>query len=333
MCYFRLAACIAGSQRFRRNSHPISKMSRIAKATLFTVVLSFFGALFPAHAQEVNQGPMPAPPKYEAKRIPAVPHPGPPPIPVETIIQKFAANEDIAQKVYDNYTFLQTIRIEELSNPGGKFTVLGESYLHPDGQRFFRVLKPAQSDLKFTSYTLEDVHAIISHPLFFLTSDEIANYNFLYAGQFKLDELNTYVFQVKPKMLSRNHLLFQGVIYVDDHDLAVVETYGKFVSEIPPEEGSKLPFTMFDVYRENFQDKYWLPTYISSDDYVTTKDSGDLHIRLVVHSTDFKLSSAAQPAPASPAPQPSAPAAPAPQAGPPSPSAASQLPDQPQPHR
>lgn len=318
-------------------------MSRITKRVLFLVVLCCLCALYLTRAQEVNQGPMPPPPKYEAKRIPSVPHPGPPPIPEQEIIQKFAANEDIAKKVYENYTFLQTIRIEELSNPGGKFTVLGESYLHPDGQRFFRVLKPAQSDLKFTSYTLEDVQAIVSHPLFFLTSDEIANYNFLYAGQFKLDELNTYVFQVKPKMLSRNHLLFQGVIYVDDHDLAVVETYGKFVSEIPPEEGSKLPFTMFDIFRENFQEKYWLPTYISSDDYVTSKDSGDLHIRLVVHSTDFKLNSAAQPVPAAsnpPGAQPpaqTAPPATAPQAEPSTapqpPSSSSPLPDQPQPHR
>lgn len=320
-------------------------MSRIAKDALFLVVLCSFCAGFSTRAQDDNQGPIAPPPKYEAKRIPSVPHPGPPPIPIETIIQKFAANEDIAKKVYEDYSFLQTIRIEELSNPGGKFTVLGESYLHPDGKRFFRVLKPAQSDLKFTSYTLEDVQTIVSQPLFFLTSDEIADYNFLYAGQFKLDELNTYVFQVKPKMLSRTHLLFQGVIYVDDHDLAVVETYGKFVSEIPPEEGSKLPFTMFDIYRENFQEKYWLPTYISSDDYITTKDSGDLHIRLVVHSTDFKLNSSAQPAPSTtPTPQSPAsssapvatPAAPAPQASqlasPQPPSSSSQLPDQPQPH-
>lgn len=245
-----------------------------------------------ARAQDDNQGPMAPPPKFEVKRIPSVPHPGPPPIPEQQIIQKFAANEDAAKKAYDTYSFTQTIRIEELSDPGGKFTVVGESYIKPDGQRYWRVTKPPQSTLKLTSYTLEDVRTIVSVPLIFLTSDQIANYDFLYAGQQKLDELNTYVFQVKPKLLSRTQRFFQGVIYVDDHDLAIVETYGKFVSEIEG-SGTKLPFSMFETYRENFQEKYWLPTYTSSDDYIGGLGEEELHLRLVVRSTDFKLNTPA----------------------------------------
>ena len=219
--------------------------------------------------------------------MPSVPHPGPPPIPVQQIIQKFAQNEDAARKAYDLYSFTQTIRIEELADAGGKFTAVGESYIKPDGQRYWRVAKPLQSTLKLTSYTLEDVRPVISLPVFFLTSDQIANYDFLYAGQQKLDELNTYIFQVKPKVLKRSQRLFEGVIYVDDHDLAIVETYGKFVSEIAG-NGLEVPFSMFETYRENFEDKYWLPTYTSSDDYTRSGDE-ELHLRLVVRETDFKL--------------------------------------------
>jgi len=238
-------------------------------------------------AQDNNQGPMAPPPKFEVHRMPSVPHPGPPPIPVQQIIQKFAQNEDAARKAYDLYSFTQTIRIEELADAGGKFTAVGESYIKPDGQRYWRVAKPLQSTLKLTSYTLEDVRPVISLPVFFLTSDQIANYDFLYAGQQKLDELNTYIFQVKPKVLKRSQRLFEGVIYVDDHDLAIVETYGKFVSEIAG-NGLEVPFSMFETYRENFEDKYWLPTYTSSDDYTRSGDE-ELHLRLVVRETDFKL--------------------------------------------
>jgi hypothetical protein len=181
----------------------------------------------------------------------------------------------------------KTIRVEELSPAGGKFTVAGELYTRPDGTRYWRVTKPPESNLKNTVYSLEDVRAMVSQPLFSLTSDEIANYEFLYAGQHKLDELNTYVFQVKPKALSRTRRFFQGVVYVDDRDLAIVETYGKFVSEIAG-SGTKLPFSMFDTYRENFQEKYWLPTYTMSDDYISTPDGGELHLRLVLRSADFK---------------------------------------------
>jgi hypothetical protein len=49
---------------------------------------------------------------------------------------------------------------------------------------------------------------------------------------------------------------------------------------------------MFETYRENFQEKYWLPTYTSSDEYTGSGDD-QLHLRLVVRSTDFKLNAPA----------------------------------------
>jgi hypothetical protein len=257
-------------------------------ATFFVLVV------FTGRAQD-DHGPMAPPPKFEVKRIPSVPHPGPPPIPADEIIHRFAANEDAARKIYDAYDFMQTIRIEEMSTPGGKFTVTGEEYTRPDGQRFWRIVKPAESTLKLTHYSFEDVRTITTLPIFFLTSDQIANYDFVYAGQQKLDQLNTYVFQVKPKQLSRTQRLFQGVVFVDDQDMAIVESYGKFVTEVI-EEGAKLPFSLFETYRENFQNKYWLPTYTTSDDYIGSSADDQFQLRLVIRSTDFKPNASAAPA-------------------------------------
>ncbi|MGA8011170.1 MAG: hypothetical protein WB949_01955 [Candidatus Acidiferrales bacterium] len=283
--------------------------STTRRHTLSAALLAIFvaSAALPVRAQD-NQGPLGPPPKFEVRRIPSVPHPGPPPIPQQEIIRRFAANEDSARKVYDTYDFVQTIRIEEMTNPGGKFTVTGEEYTRPDGQRFWRVVKPAESTLKLTHYSFEDVRTITTLPAFFLTSDQIANYDFLYAGQQKLDELNTYVFQVKPKQLSRTQRLFQGVVFVDDHDLAIVETYGKFVTELI-DEGTKLPFSLFETYRENFQDKYWLPTYTTSDDYFGAAGEEEFQLRLVIRSTDFKPNASGGAAPTL-APAPASTAAP-----------------------
>jgi hypothetical protein len=271
-------------------------------AGIFLGAAVFFAAANGARAQDNAQGPIPPPPTFEVRRIPSTPHPGPPPMPVEQIVQKVAANEDNAEKVYQGYRFQQTVRIEE--EGGGKLTATGEVYTRPDGQRYWRVTAPAKSDLKVVKYSLEDIQTMIAVPLFFLTSDEIANYDFVYAGQQKLDELNAYIFQVKPKMVSRTRRLFQGVIFVDDRDLAIVETFGKFVSDIPTED-VHLPFSLFETYRENFQDKYWLPTYIRSDDYIKNPDEDDLHLSMIVRSSDFKLDSPAA-ASATPAAPPAA---------------------------
>jgi hypothetical protein len=242
---------------------------------------------------------MEAPPKFEVNRIPSVPHPGPPPIPVEQIIQKFAANEDMMKQAFDTYNFTQTVRVEELDDPGGKFTASGDVYTKPNGGRFWRLTSPPVSNIETMRVSLEDVRAIIAFPAFALTTDEVGSYNFLYAGQDKLDELNTYVFQVKPKMLSRTRRFFEGVIWVDDHDLAIVKTYGKFVSELTG-SGERLPFTMFETYRQNFQQKYWLPTYTNSDDYFNGPEDTQLHVRLVIRATDFKLNSPGDPPAAAP---------------------------------
>jgi hypothetical protein len=258
-------------------------------AAITLIFLTAFAKPAFAQDQSNDQGPMAPPPKYEIKKMPSTPHPEPPPMPAPKIIQAFVQNEDAARKVYETYDFEQTIRLEELNGPGGKMSVTGLQYTRPDGQRVWRVTKPMQSDLKLTTYTLDDLRTVLTLPIFFLTSDQIGSYDLLYAGKQKVDEIDAYIFQVKPKRLDRSRLFFDGIIYVDDQDLAIVETYGKFVNEMGSNGGTKLPFTLFETFRENFQGKYWLPTYTTSDDSIDVKADEPVHLRIVVRSTDFKL--------------------------------------------
>src|SRR6185437_11110429 len=56
------------------------------------ILLGALACVIAAHAQD--QGPMAPPPTINVRRLPSVPHPGPPPIPEQQIIPRFAANED-----------------------------------------------------------------------------------------------------------------------------------------------------------------------------------------------------------------------------------------------
>lgn len=238
--------------------------------------------------EEQTQGPMTAPPKFEVKRLPSVPHPDAPPVAEQEIIRRFAANEDVMQKAYDTYNFTETLHVEVLTDPGGNFAATGEIHTKPDGKRYWGMTAAPVSTLKEApAYTMEQVRPFVNLPLFVLTTAEIGNYNLLYAGHVKLDDLDTYVFQVKPKTLSRTRRFFEGVIWVDDRDFAIVKSYGKFVSDAAEVHG-EFPFTMFETYRENFQEKYWLPTYTTSDQYANWTDIGEVHLRLVIRATDFK---------------------------------------------
>jgi hypothetical protein len=272
-----------------------------------------------ARPQDPGPGPIAPPPKFEVRRMPEG-TPEAPAIPTDEIIRRFTANEDKMKDAYDHLTFTQSLRVQELSTPGGEYNVKGEIYTKPDGQRFERFPAPAESTLKVTSLSLQDVKILSSVPNFVLTTNELANYTLQYLGKEKLDELDTYIFRVKPKHVERMRRFFDGVVWVDDRDFVVVKSSGKFVSEIA-DDGTGLPFRMFDMYRENVDGKHWLPTYLGSDDFVKIKDHPDVHLRLVIRTSDFKPETApaasANAAPASttngtPATPPPAPAQPKP---------------------
>ncbi len=248
-------------------------------------VVPALAAATPARAQD-TQGPIAPPPKFEVKRIPTNPSPGAPPIPAEQIIHRFSANEDLFKQAYNGYRLDQVVRVQELGgdgSPSGQFTVSEEVYTKPDGQRYIRVVKPPESTLRRTAFSLEDVKTLAGLPLFLLTTDELPHYDLSYEGQEKLDEINTFIFRVKPKHPELGRWLFDGVVWVDDHDIAIVKSYGKFVIEVTA-KSPELPFTTFETYRENFAGKYWFPTYSRSDEMLALK-GGELHLRLVVRSS------------------------------------------------
>lgn len=262
---------------------------KLAALALFTV-----GA-FPVCAQVA--GPIAPPPKFEAKKIPAKPEPGAPPLPAEEIIHRFTANEDLIKKAFDAQSYDQSVKVEELVENGGLFDFTGQVYTKTDGQRYVRVVKPPVSTLKYTEFSLEDVKTVAGFPLFILSTDQLPSYNLSYEGQEKLDEIDTFIFRVKPKQLGKQPL-FDGVVWIDTQDFAIVKSYGQLTTEAGNFPAS-FPFTMFDTYRENLQGRLWFPTYIRSDGSVKT-EQGEVPIRLVVRATNFKPETAASPAPSAP---------------------------------
>ncbi len=80
--------------------------------------------------------------------------------------------------------------------------------------------------------TKEDYDDIRNRMPFVLTSDEIPEYQILYVGKQRIDEIGTYVFDVAPKQIEKNKRYFQGRIWVDDTDFQIVKTYGKNVPDL-----------------------------------------------------------------------------------------------------
>ncbi len=118
---------------------------------------------------------------------------------------------------------------------------------------------------------------------FVLTTEDIPKYDVQYVGTRKKWTISARTcFRVAPKKMEKGQRYFQGTIWVDDQDLAVVKSDGKAV----PDLKNNL-FPRFVTYRENIEGTFWFPTYTHADD-ILHFDSGDVHIRMTVRYKNYK---------------------------------------------
>jgi hypothetical protein len=270
-------------------------------SSIFVAVLALVAAA-PAFGQ--IEGPLAPPPKFEVKHISATPTPGPPPIPLPQLIQQVAKNEDASQQAFLTSSFEQSITVRELPGPageGGDFTVTAQVSFDPDGQRHGRIMKPAVSTLKRAALVRYELDKFTSIPLFILTTAHLNDYNVSFEGDETLDEIHTYILRVQPRQVSRASRRFDGVVWVDDHDMAIVKSYGRFVKDVAEKETIDDPFQSIEIYRENVSGRLWLPTYVDSESTISM-DDGDLNLRLVMRATNFRFSQPRQTVPAAVSP-------------------------------
>jgi hypothetical protein len=265
--------------------------------------------------QDAPTGPMAAAPEHHVTRISNVPTPeAPPSLPEDQIIQRFAKKEDEFALARAHYTYKKTLRVQEFGPDGqsaGEYVVVTQPGRNPDGTAYEKTVERPESTMPHMHLLAEDLDIIQRIPAYPLTTPQLAKYNVKYIGKEKVDEVDCYIFQVKPKMPERTAALFDGVIWVDEKYLEVVKTYGQWVTEVGVMRSKLLPFTMFETYREYVDGKYWFPTYARSDD-TTTIDKVQIPIRVVIKYSDFKPVGAAANTP--PAASPPAAATPAPAA-------------------
>jgi hypothetical protein len=297
---------------FTQKRPPRSAAATCARRSRLAKQLTYGGAIFvaavsglAAYAQDA-QGPLtPAPSEeHKVRRLGTEPEaPAPPSLPPEEIIRRFSVKEDEFIAARPNYGFRKTIRIDEFGDdgkPAGQFLMVTETTRAPNGRVISKVVQKPQSTLRYFNLETEDVKELDRIPAFPLTSNQLAKYELKFIGEEKVDEIDCYIFKVKPKALDRTHAYLDGLVWVDTKYLEVVKTYGRWVNELGEVRSATLPFTLFETYRENVDGKYWFPNYSRSDDTLHLKDVS-VPIRLVIKWTDFKVLPAAAGVAAEPA--------------------------------
>ncbi len=217
---------------------------------------------------------------------------GPPTIPTDQIIQKFAAKEEEFKQERENFTYKQTFRVQTLDEDNrvdGEYLLKSDIDFDPNGKRTEVVTYAPQPTLSRLELTEEDFNDLVRIYPFVLTTTDVPNYNITYVDHKPLDELTTYVFDVNPKSIGKNQRLFQGRIWVDDKDFQIVKTYGKAVGYAKRHKGQdEQQFPHFETFRENIEGKYWFPTYTRADEMLHFSAGNDVHIRIMVKYEDYR---------------------------------------------
>ena len=213
--------------------------------------------------------------------------PDPTPDQIDNIIAKFAAKEADFARARGNYTYRQDAKVMSVDDGGaitGKWQEVTDIIFDPEGKRTEKVVHAPPSTL--TAFMLDpgDIQDLRDVQPFVLTTAELPKYYIRYLGREQVDEISTYVFAVKPKKLESGQRYFEGEVWVDDHDLQIVKTYGRGVGL---KKSNDYQYPKFETYREQIDGKYWFPTYTIANSTLHFKDY-DQRMRMNVKYDDYK---------------------------------------------
>lgn len=220
----------------------------------------------------------------------------PPPIPAQQIIDKFTAKESLFRAAMANYTYERSVRVDTIDDDTHK--VDGEYYqvtdisADPDGKLYEHVVQAPESTLERVMMSPADFQDIEHRLPFVLTKEDVGQYDVTYVGKQKVDEVDTYVFDVKPKVIEKNTRYFQGRIWVDAQDFQIVVTDGKNVPD-DTRKGHEDLSPPFITYRQQVDGKYWFPVYTKGEGILHFAPgsgylSNDVHMRELVKYTNYK---------------------------------------------
>ncbi len=214
----------------------------------------------------------------------------------EQIIAKFGERESAFAKARDEYTFRQTVTVDTINDdtnkPDGEYRQVTDIVFDRDDKRTEHVVFAPQNTIQKVIMTQNDFDDIEHRLPFVLTAPELPQYDLTYLGRQKVDDIDTYVFDCKPKVIEKKKRYFQGKVWVDQQEFEIVLINGKSVPDILKRGHEDLspPYT---TYYQEVDGGYWFPVYTKADGVLHFPGGNgymaqDVHLRYVVKYEDYK---------------------------------------------
>jgi hypothetical protein len=213
----------------------------------------------------------------------------------QEIIERFAEKETQFKRALENYTYRRSVKLDSIGDNGGidgEYLQVDDIVLSPSGRKQEKVVYAPYNTLTRALLSPADFDDIEHRLPFTLTREDVVQYRVTYVGTERVDQVDTYVFDVAPRHMARDQRYFSGRIWVDAKDFQIIVTNGKNIPDDTRrgQEDLSIPFTTF---RQQIDGKYWFPVYTRAEGVLHFKNCkaclpSDVHLREIVKYGDYK---------------------------------------------
>lgn len=201
--------------------------------------------------------------------------------PPPDLARRVAARETESAAARADYTYRQTVRVDELDTPGAYYAEAREIVFLPSGERAEKFLRKPEDRLKRLKLTEEDFRDLREIQPMLLTLDVLRFYETKPRGE----EDGLWVLEVRPRQVLEGQRWFEGLLWIDPADYSIVRFSGRAVPQRHSTRNENLS-PRFTTTRRKV-DGHWFAVKTEGEETLAFHN-GPLRMRLTVTYTEWK---------------------------------------------
>ncbi len=208
--------------------------------------------------------------------------------PPANLVRLIAARETETAQAQSNYTYRQTVTLDELNAGGltqGTYREVRDVIFSPSQERSEQMVGKPSETLSHLKLTEEDFRDMREVQPFLLTKDQAFLYVTQFRGEETMDGVDCFVVQISPRQILDGQRLFDGMLWVSKKDYSVIRSEGQAVPQIHTLKSENL-FPHFTTLRQKVEGDYWFPVMTYGDDTLYFR-GGAQRVRLTIRYSAY----------------------------------------------
>jgi hypothetical protein len=205
------------------------------------------------------------------------------------LARRVAARETVTEAERNQYTYHQTVAIEELDNRGavtGSYHEARDVIFSPTHERTERMIGRPENRLRSLVLTPEDFRDVREVQPLVLSTERLWLYETKFRGEETVEGVDCWLLQIRPRQILQGQRLFDGMLWVDKKDLNIVRMEGQAVPQILTTKSENL-FPRFTTIRQPVDGRHWFPSVTLADDVLHFR-GGPVRERLRIRYSEYK---------------------------------------------